>query len=290
MNDAHPAETESPAAVRSTDNSNSGSSPTSFNELNDVLWDLTDRVSAILGDALVGVYLQGSFAIGDADLYSDCDFLVPVRQAPTAEQEVALRALHDEIPTRPGHWAKHLEGSYPDQDTLRGLDGLGCPWLYVDHGSREMEWSTHCNTEVVRWTLREHGVTLTGPDPVSLVEPVSPAVLRARMRDYALYDLPDYYGEHGFDCAWAQRLAFATLCRVLITHETGIVTSKKTALLWAEANLPAPWSGMARQVLDDRPLGIDPNEPPRPGTIERTMAFITYVRDRVTSQDREGRP
>ena len=45
------------------------------------------------------------------------------------------------------------------------------PWLYVDNGSRELEWSTHDNCRVVRWVLRGHGVVLAGPDPAELVDP-----------------------------------------------------------------------------------------------------------------------
>lgn len=87
--------------------------PTEFAELNELLTDLTGRTRQILGSNFVGAYLQGSFAVGDADMDSDCDFLIPVKGPITSEQEAALRALHDEIPTRPGHWTKHLEGSYP---------------------------------------------------------------------------------------------------------------------------------------------------------------------------------
>jgi hypothetical protein len=46
---------------------------------------------------------------------------------------------------------------------LRTLRALGRRWLYIDHGWREMRWSAHGNTEVVRWSLREYGVTLAGP-------------------------------------------------------------------------------------------------------------------------------
>jgi hypothetical protein len=45
----------------------------------------------------------------------------------TPDQEAGLRALHDEIPTRPGHWPHHLECSSPVKDELRTLDGLGRP-------------------------------------------------------------------------------------------------------------------------------------------------------------------
>ena len=45
--------------------------PTPFAGLNAVLAHLTDKVGEILGDNLVGLYLQGSFAVGDADEMSD---------------------------------------------------------------------------------------------------------------------------------------------------------------------------------------------------------------------------
>src|SRR5215208_2470942 len=50
--------------------------PTPFAELNELLGELVARVAAILGDNFVGAYLTGSFALGAADLHSDCDFLV----------------------------------------------------------------------------------------------------------------------------------------------------------------------------------------------------------------------
>jgi hypothetical protein len=96
---------------------------------------------------------------------SDCDFLIPVNGRITAEQEAALRALHREIVTRPGHWTHHLEGSYPDRAELRTLDALGKEWLYIDHGHAEMEWSTHSNSEVA-----------------TVPAPVAPRLLRRQTR------------------------------------------------------------------------------------------------------------
>jgi hypothetical protein len=103
-----------------------------------------------------GAYLQGSFALGNAEMYSDCDFLVATRRALTPAQEQGVRKLHTKMRTWPNHWAGHIEGSYVPQDDLRSLAGLGRRWLFVDqgHSGSDMEWSTHCNTEVVRWILR----------------------------------------------------------------------------------------------------------------------------------------
>ncbi|HEV2088373.1 MAG TPA: aminoglycoside adenylyltransferase domain-containing protein [Cryptosporangiaceae bacterium] len=256
-------------------------SPTRFPELDELLWELTERVADILGDNFVGANLQGSFAVGDADMQSDCDFLVPVAGPITREQEAGLRAFHDEVPTRPGYWTQRLEGSYPVREELRTLDGLGRPWLYVDNGWRTMQWSTHCNTEVVRWSLRECGVTLAGPPPKDLVDPVPPEVLRAAMRECARRFLPDLLSWATFDIAWTQRYAVTTLCRILHTHDQGRVTSKKAALLWAEDRVDPRWSELVQQVLGDRELGWDPDEPPRAGSVERTVAFVEYVRRRV---------
>ena len=74
---------------------NRNPSPTQFPELNDLLGELTERAAGILGDNFVGAYLQGSYAVGDADLHSDCEILIPVGGPITPDQEAGLRALHD---------------------------------------------------------------------------------------------------------------------------------------------------------------------------------------------------
>ncbi len=252
---------------------------TPVDELNALLVDLTARARDILGSNFVGAYLQGSFALGDADRYSDCDFLVPIRSRPTVEQEVALRALHDEIPTRPGHWAHHLEGSYPDVESLRSLDGLYVEWLYVDHGWREMQWSTHCNSEVVRWTLRERGITLVGPEPHALVDPVPPEALRARMRLTIPTLLEDLASWISLDIAWGQRYAVTTYCRMLYTLVHAEVCSKRAALEWAVRTLDPIWTTLLTRVLADRSRGFDPDDASRPGSVEATVEFGAYCRD-----------
>lgn len=250
--------------------------PTPYDELNGLLAELTGTAADILGDAFVGAYLQGSFALGDADLQSDCDFLIPVSRPITADQEAALRALHDEIPTRPGFWTQHLEGSYPLADDLRTLARLGREWLYIDHGWRAMQWSTHCNTEVVRWTLREYGVTLAGPDPRELVDVVPPDALRMRMRTDLPRLLPDLATWVSIEMAWGQRYAVTTLCRMLYTLDTGRVCSKKAALLWASDALPE-WSGLCRAALDGRVLGWDPEDAADPSIVARTVEFADHA-------------
>lgn len=259
-------------------------SPTQFPELNDLLGELTRKARDILGRNFVGAYLQGSFAVGDADLHSDCDFLIPVDGPITAEQEAGLRRLHDEIPTRDGHWCTELEGSYPDRAQLGDLRGVGNPWLYIDHGKREMEWSTHCNTEVVRWSLRERGITIVGPDPTTLVAEVPAEVLRAKMRDHLPGFMDDLLSWTTFDIAWTQRYAVTTYCRMLHTLDTGEVTSKRAALRWAIVTLDERWRPLLTQVMQDRTHQWD--APPRPHSVAATLEFARYAEGFALAQHR----
>ena len=252
---------------------------TVFPELNRLLRELVARVESIFGDRFVGAYLTGSFALGAADLHSDCDFLVVVTGRLTALQEGALRELHDEIPTRPGYWAHNLEGSYAPRADLETLAALDEQWLYVNRGWREMQWSTHCNTADARWTLRERGITLAGPEPLQLVAEVPADVVRRAMRPLIENFLPDLFSWINFDTAWAQRYAVATLCRMLYSLETGEVASKPAALEWAKEALAPAWHDLIAQALDDLPRGWDPDDPPRTGSVKATVSFAEWANE-----------
>ena len=255
--------------------------PTVFPDLNELLAELVRRAKSILGESFVGAYLVGGFALGGGDLQSDCDFVVVTEGRVMAEQERELRELHDEIPTRPGHWPHDLEGSYAPRVDLATLATLDRQWLYINRGAREMEWSTHCNTEDVRWTLREHGITLAGPDPRQLVAEVPAATLRSKMPPLIENFLSNLLSWTSFDIAWAQRYAVTTLCRMLFTLETGEVSSKPASLEWAKSALPTRWRDLIQQAIDDRPLPW--NDPPRPGSVEATIAFSEYATKRARS-------
>jgi hypothetical protein len=255
--------------------------PTPFPELNELLGDLVARIEAILDENFVGAYLTGSFALGAGDIHSDCDFVVVLEQPLTPEQESGLRALHDEIPTRPGHWTHHLEGSYAPKADLETLAAVDREWLYIDHGWRKMQWSTHCNCEDVRWVLRERGVTVAGPDPREFVAAVGADVLRGKMPALIESFLPDLFTWTSFDIAWSQRYAVTTLCRLLYTLDTGEVGSKTASLDWAKDALAPVWRELIQQAQDERARGWDPADRPGPGSVEATVRFAEYAKERA---------
>ncbi len=251
--------------------------PTRYAALNGVLHDLVTGAQDALGESFVGAYVQGSFALGAGDLHSDCDFVVVVHDRPDTGQEAALRALHRDLPHRDGFWNRHLEGSYAVLADLRTTDGLGRPWLYVDHGHDQMAWSEHCNQPWTRWILREHGITLVGPCPVELMDPVPDDVLRSSARDALSTLTMDVLTWCPPTVAWCQRYLVVQACRSLYTVRTGEVASKRDALRWAMMHADPGWRPLLQQVLADRDLGLDPGAAPRPGSMESARAFAAYV-------------
>jgi len=154
------------------------SQPSPYPELNSVLAELVAGIQAALGGAFVGAYLQGSFAVGDFDRHSDVDFAIAVREELSEEHVNALQALHERVYGLGSAWAQHLEGSYFPLEILRDYRQRAATLWYLDHGSRSLVRSDHCNTLVVRWVVRERGITLAGPSPATLVEPIPVEALR----------------------------------------------------------------------------------------------------------------
>jgi predicted nucleotidyltransferase len=254
------------------------SGPTRFPELNAVLEELVSSIRAILGDDFCGAYLQGSFAVGDADEHSDVDFIVAIDDELTDEQLAQLRAMHNRLYALESPWAQHLEGSYVPKEALRRVDAERATYWYLDNGSSELERDNHCNTAVVRWTLREHGIVLAGPDPGSLVEPVTPAQLRTE----GLKGMDEFVAWANYRVSetsrWKQPYVVLTFCRLLHTLEVGVVASKRQAGEWALQALDAEWASLIQQALDDRP---DPwgrvYQPADTELVARTLEFADYA-------------
>jgi Nucleotidyltransferase domain len=132
--------------------------PTPYPDLNIVLCDLVSRVRRALGDNFIGAYLQGSFAVGDFDIYSDVDFLILLEEDISNDQLPPFQALHADIFKLDCPWAQHLEGSYLPRAALTRLPPPQRELLYLDHGSTKLVRSPHDDSLVVYWSLREEGL------------------------------------------------------------------------------------------------------------------------------------
>ncbi|HUG64235.1 MAG TPA: aminoglycoside adenylyltransferase domain-containing protein [Gaiellaceae bacterium] len=253
---------------------------TDYPELNAVLGKLVADVQAILAENFCGAYLQGSFALGEADEHSDVDFVIVTRDKISKEQLAQLQAMHKRIYALDVPWAQHLEGSYVSREQVRHVDPSRAPYPYLDNGASRLEADNHCNTAVVRWLLREYGVVLAGPEPKSLIDPIPAEQLRRE----ALAGIDEYAAwapeptEAGAMSRWKQPYLVLTFCRLLNTLETGRVVSKQEAAEWALGALDAEWASLIERALDER---ADPwtrvHEPADGEAVGQTLAFATYA-------------
>ena len=256
-----------------------GQHPTPYPDLNQVLNALVAGVQSALGNSFIGAYLQGSFAVGDFDQHSDVDFIMVTHGELSGEQVESLQSMHVRIYSLDCAWAHHLEGSYFPQDVLRSYSERGQTLWYLDNGSRELIQSNHCNTIVVRWVMREHGVALAGPDPKLMVDPIPVAALRQEMLDtmnrWGREILAD---PEQINNRFYQSFAVLHYCRALHDLINGFPGSKRAGAEWAKVNLDPQWAGLIDRTWDGRP---DParsvRTPADPDDFRRTLEFVTYV-------------
>ncbi|HEX9606366.1 MAG TPA: aminoglycoside adenylyltransferase domain-containing protein, partial [Gemmatimonadaceae bacterium] len=217
---------------------------TPYREINSVLEELLLGVQAVLGRRFVGMYLDGSLAIGDFEPdKSDLDFVVVTDGELSDETFRNLQAMHERIATGTSKWVKELEGSYIPQRALRhGRRPAAHP--YIDRGSTLAVVHQESGYWVIhRHMLREHGVVLAGPAPGTLIDPVSPNELRQA----ALGILHEWWMPMLADAPLLQNMfyrcyAVLTMFRMLYTIRHGTIVSKPVAARWAEEVLDRRWT------------------------------------------------
>jgi Domain of unknown function (DUF4111) len=263
--------------------------PTPFGDLNAVLAALLAGAGEALGENLCALYLQGSFAVGDADVHSDVDFVAVTGSEPAAAEVERLQALHARLFALPSPWAQHLEGSYVPKEALRRRGAAQRSFWFLDNGAESLVLDPHCDTHLVRWVLREHGIPLAGPPPAALAGPVSSDELRAEARafaeDYAAWaPEPTATGRMN---RWKQAYLVTTFCRILHTLDTGRIVSKRVALEWALDSFPTEWRPLVRRALDDR---AGPSrrydEPADDELVDETLALAEWVVSRTRPRTR----
>jgi hypothetical protein len=284
--------------------------PTPYPDLNAVLDYLVEGAERLLGDNFVGAYLQGSFAVGDATEFSDCDFIIVTARDLTPEELPPFQALHAAIHELPyAYWRTGLEGSYVPAPILRrwsteprdppgepraagwadpGMSGAAArayPFWYLDHGSKTLVRSEHDNSQVVRWCLREKGVTLAGPPPRDLIDPVPPAALRAEVRQ--TLDLCLSLNLEPMDLVAWQAFWVGLFCRMLHTLATGAVWSKKASFAWATGALDPAWQGLIERAAAVRKGdATQAGQAADPAEVAATRAFALYARGHAEKAER----
>jgi hypothetical protein len=240
-----------------------------------VLQRLVPGLQALLGDQLVGVYLFGSLALGDFDpATSDIDFVAVTVSEVNDSQLGALQALHAHLFASGLPLADQVEGAYLSRAALRVYDPATARHPHLDRGEADLRRQPFYTDWVIqRFSLREHGVVLLGPPIKTLIDPITPAALRAAVRDLLhFWWAPMLSDTSRLEHTGYQAYAVATFCRMLYTLEHGGLVSKPAAGRWALSHLDPRFAPLIQRALDYHLT---------PADIPATQALLRYTLERV---------
>ncbi len=252
---------------------------TPYEDVNAILQMLFINARDILKAHFVGMYLYGSLSSGDFDpKTSDIDFLVVTEGILPDETIAELESMHNRLWASGLKWASKLEGSYVPRDLIRAHDpnGPACPTIneakfFLDQ--RGSDWI------IQRHVIRECGVVIEGPDPKSLIDPVSSGDIRQSVLGvlhewwFPMLDDPSWLRDHE---AGDRAFGVITMCRVLHALEHGSIVSKPKAMAWARANLDGPWPELierASRTTNTNGLDI---------SVDEVLGLVRYVKKEVS--------
>ena len=132
---------------------------------------------------------------------------------------------------------------------------------------------------LINWYMvRENGRALLGPDPKTLIEPISKEefihAVQIQTKDWSEW----VYHMH---TRKSQAYAILTMCRALYASTHGEQVSKRQAAVWAEQELPE-WSQVIKQALVWREAWRD-EAVDHDATFPETQRFVQFIVDKVAS-------
>jgi len=191
-----------------------------------VVAGLLDDLRATLGTDLVGVYLYGSAMTGGFEPgSSDLDLVIVTEPVAGALDLARLEALHRRLAEREPDWADRLDLAYVGRGTLRAFREGGSV-ASISHDD-PLQLYNEADDWLQTWYLvRETGLAIVGPPAASLIAPIPAREFVNAVRRSAL-ELAARAAREEHD-GW-RAFALLTLCRVLVTSETGAIVPKADA-------------------------------------------------------------
>lgn len=250
------------------------SNPTSHVDINQVVTYLTQGISEILNENLIGIYLFGSLTYGGFnDESSDID-LVAILKNPASEVEIEkLKGLHKQVENKYPKWSKRIESSYTSQQMLlsimppgsRPYYGEGVFYVDAPYGN---EWIINL------YLLYNHGVAVLGPEFSVLVQPIKiEDVQQACVRDLFKEWEPKLREPEWLDNPHYQSYLVMNLCRILNTVMNGTALSKEKSANWVKQEY-TEWKELI-QTAEGWHYGVVMKQK------EQTLEFLKFVIQKV---------
>src|SRR5262249_13262761 len=146
---------------------------TPYPDIDALLTSLTERITSVLGDNLIGIYLTGSLSYKAFNPdKSDIDLVVILTNSPSSEQLRLLQEMHVQVGADYPKWFKRIECSYVPRDMLPNILPPQEPRPYIGEGIF-YEKAPYGNEWLInQYLLYEQGIPLVGPDFKTLIKPI----------------------------------------------------------------------------------------------------------------------
>lgn len=236
------------------------------------------------------MYVVGSLALGDFDPErSDIDFIVVTDSAIDDDLYRGLEQIHAHFAASHSPWAARIEAVYVPQDTLYSGVQTTEPYPQIEQGTALFKAVLEHGWVFQRYSLRDHGLVVSGPDPRTLIGPIDPEDMRQAVA--AIAGLWLTQARHDPDwLAWLRQrkhqvFVILTLCRMLYSLIRGGVVSKPVGAQWAQIELGQPWRTLIASSLAQRHENAEISQ----SEVDGTVAFVQYVveRSRPENSDRD---
>lgn len=250
-------------------------SPTPYPDINRLLAELHSAIQNALGEKLVGLYLFGSLVIGDFHPeFSDIDLLAALSSDVDEANFAALQHMHAAFFEKHPEWYHRIEVCYISVAALQTVTSRTNTIARISPGE-DLNMREADKHWLIDWyVVRERGVTLFGPPPQTLIEPISKAAYIQTVKDnvgaWREWVQPMCYLK-------AQAYAILTLCRALYSLKHGEQTSKKQAGLWAMQEYPQ-WASLIQNALVWYETPYDENTN-QDAPFPQTLQFVQFAID-----------
>ena len=247
--------------------------PTPYADINQLLEILLSSIHKILGQKLIGLYLYGSLVIGDFDPnISDIDLVAALSSDIDDKEFAELQKMHHDFAKKYKEWDDRIEVCYISVAALLAVRSRTSQIANISPGEPFHRRESSIEWLIDWYVVREKGITLFGPSPKTIIEPISKdefiRSVKAHAKAWRVW-INDMHNRK------SQAYAILTICRALYTYRNGEQVSKKQAAVWAEQEFPE-WSSLIQNALlwraDWRNEQIDHAD-----TFPETLRFVHYA-------------
>ena len=257
--------------------------PTGITDVDELIRAIRVGLQETLGEKLVGLYVFGSIATGGYEHgTSDVDLLAALSSDLSADDFARVAAVHEAVLREQSGWEDRIEIAYISTEKLRRIQAedqiaLVSPGEPVHFKEAGNDWFLNL------FLLREHGLTVFGPPPHSLVDPVSAGDLTVVQR--LMWEWREWITQTDLIHKRAyQGHMIITMCRNLFLWRNLRVASKREATAWAAREMPE-WSALIRSALIWREGAVGEHVDQN-ATLPETLRFVHVVIDTILAEER----